>query len=147
MTLAAKITYSLALLIGFSVGAIIRIRIVNANLETYAEGKPLLASVVFDDFAYSQYMHADDEHSLSAMQGYAGFLEQIAKWHPESGASRDLPLNYTRMALVEDAANHLEQSHMYMTKAQHWASMNGRREPSESEMKRAEKILEEHGLH
>jgi hypothetical protein len=147
MTRAAKITYLLALLVGFSAGAIISFRMVDANLETYSEGKTLLASAAFDDFAYVQYKHADDKHSLAAMQSYTDFLEQIVKWYPASIGRPELQLTYTRMALVEDAANSPEQSHVYMTKARHWATTNGRREPSDAEMKRVEKILEEHGLH
>jgi len=82
-----------------------------------------------------QYKNADPAHAEAALLTYANFLEELQKTYPEKAQKDELAVAYTRLALVEDAANHPEQSRNYMTKARSWYKSNRGRDLSDSEMK------------
>ncbi len=137
MTRAAKITYLLALLLGFSVGAYVKFHVTMTPLESYFEMIRSTAPGVLDDFSYVQYKHADTEHARAALQSYADLLEEMQKWNPDRFRPGTLSVTYVRLALIEDAADNPELSHVYMTKARYWNTANGGPDRSESEMKNA----------
>jgi hypothetical protein len=143
MTLAAKITYLAALLIGLSIGAILSFRTTSSEIEDYDAAQKLTAPTVLADFAYTQYKHADLDHATKTLQGSADVLEEMEKLTPKKEQENDLAVVYTRLALREDAANNAELSHGYMTKALYWRSVTGDRVASESEMKAAVKRWDE----
>jgi hypothetical protein len=147
MTRAAKITYLVALFIGFSTGAIIKFRATTVALDFNSRIKTFLGSSTLSEFAYFQYAHADPAHATAALQSYADLLEQMTKLTPENGKQRELSFAYTRMALVEDAANNPEQSRNYIMKARYWYQAIGGRPVTESELKAAVRRLDEYGLH
>jgi hypothetical protein len=143
MTPAAKIAYFGALLIGLSIGAFFGFQNAAVALKDYYKLRQITAPAVLHDFSYLQYKHADPEHAKAALQTLAGFLEEMEKFNPETVQKRDLALVYTRLALLEEAANNPEQSHALMTKARYWYTASSGRDLSESEMKAASKIMDE----
>ena len=143
MTRAAKITYLLALLLGFFAGAYFKFHATMIPLESYFEMIPSVAPRTLDDFSYIQYKHADTEHARAALQNYADLLEQMEKWNPELRQKPLLSIVYTQLALIEDAANNPEQSHVYITKARFWNTANGGPDRSDSEMKNSVKKADE----
>lgn len=142
MTLAAKITYLVALLIGLSIGAILSFRTTSSEIEEYDAAKKLTAPIALTDFAYAQYNYADLDHAAKTLQGSADVLEEMEKLTPEKEQERILVIVYTRLALREDAANNADLSHAYMTKALYWRSIAGDRVVSESDMKNAVERLD-----
>jgi hypothetical protein len=136
MTRAAKILYFTALLIGLSIGAFFSFRNTMFFLDDSHDGQRLTAPRVLRDFSYMQYKNADHEHANAALLTYANFLEELQKTYPENPQKGELAVAYTRLALLEDAANNQEQSRTYITKARSWYSpIVGGRELSDSEMK------------
>jgi hypothetical protein len=144
MTLAAKITYFAALLIGLSIGAFFGFQTAAAALEAYYSGRQLIAPTLLSHFSYLQYIYADPTHAQAALQTSARLLEGMEKLNPENTQERELSFTYTRLALLEDAANNSEQSHALMTKARYWFAVSGGRDYSESEMKTMLKSVDEH---
>lgn len=147
MTPAAKITYSLALLIGLSIGTVYGFRTTTNELEIYYDGIRMTAPDTFANFAYLQYRRADPEHARAALETFANFLEAMEKFSPESTRKQELANTYTRLALVEDAANHPEQARDFIVKARHWYTANGGQDHSDSEMKAAVKTMDERLRH
>jgi|HubBroStandDraft_1064217.scaffolds.fasta_scaffold17629_1 hypothetical protein len=143
MTLAAKITYLAAFVIGLSIGAVFGFRIATSDLEADESSERLIAPGALDNFAYMQYKHADLDHATKTLQGSANVLEEMDKSRPDRRQENDLAVVYTRLALREDAANNAELSHDYMTKVLYWRSIAGDRAASESEMKAAVKRWDE----
>jgi hypothetical protein len=104
-------------------------------LGGYYDTQRLIAPDVLRDFSYMQYKHADLAHAEAALLTHANFLEELQKTYPEK-TQNELAVVYTRLALLEDAANNQEQSRTYLTKARSWYSpIVGGRELSDSEMK------------
>src|SRR4029077_17176376 len=77
----------------------------------------LIAPRVLRDFSFLQYKYADREHANAALLIYARLLEELQKTYPEDSQKNDLAIAYTRLALLEDAADNQEQSRTYITKA------------------------------
>jgi hypothetical protein len=143
MTKAAKITYFSAWLIGLSIGAFFGFQTAAPALKAYYSGRQLIAPMVLSHFSYLQYSYADPAHAQAALQTSARLLEEIEKLNPEETQERELSFTYTRLALLEDAADKSEQSHALMTKARYWYAVSGGRDYSESEMKTMLKTLDE----
>jgi hypothetical protein len=142
MTLAAKIAYLGALLIGLLVGAIFRFRMATDTIATISSIRPTAASTMVERFSFQQYRRADFEHSRGALLDCVSFLEQVQKFHPERSQAHYIANTYTRLALLEDAAQDLEESRAYMAKARYWygKSASGH---TDSEIKAAMKNLDE----
>jgi hypothetical protein len=135
MTRAAKITYFGALLIGLSIGSYFSFRTATENLAAFYDLRRLTAPQVLRDFSYLQYKYADTEHAKAALLTFASLLEQMEKTSPEKSRKLDLAYAYTRLALLEDAANNREQSRNYMTKTRSWYRSIDGRDISDYEMK------------
>jgi hypothetical protein len=100
--------------------------------------------MAFSRFSYLQCRSADAAHAQAALETFAKNLEEWVKLQPEKTQERELAFTYTRLALLEDAAEKRDQSHALMAKARYWYSSSGGRDYSESEMKAALKRLNEH---
>jgi hypothetical protein len=136
MTRAAQIISLVALLIGLSIGAFVSFRTTATGLEDLHDLWRLTTPSVLRDFSFQQYKNADPAHAKAALLTYATFLEEFQKTYPEKGQQKELAVVYTRLAMLEDAANNQEQSRTYMTKARSWYSpIVGGRTLSDSEMK------------
>jgi hypothetical protein len=136
MTPAAKATYSLALLIGLSLGVFFGFHWTMPSLERLYSSRQGLAALVLQDFSYMQYKHADYDHAKAALQTCASFSEELENLKSGEGTQmRDLAFTYTRLALLEDAANNPEMSRAYMSKARFWFMAAGHRASSDSELK------------
>jgi hypothetical protein len=135
MTPAAKITYSLALLIGLSIGAFFGFRWTTPLIESYYSARQLTAPLVLRHFSYLQYKHADYEHAKAALQTCANFLEEMEDLKPDAEQKRALAITYMTLAVLEETANDPEQSSAYMSRARLWYTADGGREYSDSEMK------------
>ncbi len=135
MTLAAKITYLAALLVGLSIGGYFGFQRTALALDSYYSARDEVAPRVLDHFSYLQYTYADSEHAKAGLQMAANVLEKIQKLHPDRGHEQELALTYTRLALLEDAESNPQQSHALMTKARYWLAASNGRDYSESEIK------------
>ena len=140
MTRAAKITYIAALLLGVSMGGYFGFHNAMLVLGTYCSGMQIEAPITLDHFSYLQSRYADTEHAKAGLQTAANLLEEIEKLNPQKIQEQDLAFTYTRLALLEDAADNPQESHDLMTKARHWYRAGGGRDYSESEMKEMLKI-------
>ncbi len=142
MTLAAKITYFGALLIGLLVGAIFGFRKASDFIAMIASDRPTSAPVIVERFSFQQYRRADSEHARAALLDFVSFLEPLQRFHPERSQAHYLANTYTRLALLEDAAQDPEESRAYMAKARHWygKSASGH---TDSEIKAAMKNFDE----
>jgi hypothetical protein len=143
MTLAAKITYFTALFIGLSIGAFFGFKTTAPMVEAYYDDLRITAPMVFSHFSCLQYSYADAAHAKAALYAFAGFLEELEKLQPEQTQERELAFTYARLAVLEEVAEKLDQSHALMAKARFWYSSSGLRDYSESEMKAALKRLDE----
>jgi len=142
VTLAAKITYFGALLIGLLIGAIFGFRMATDTIATISSIRPTTAPVMVERFSFQQYRRADLEHARGALLDFVSFLEQIQKFHPERSQAHYIANTYTRLALLEDAAQDPEESRAYMAKARYWygKSASGH---TDSEIKAAMKNFDE----
>jgi hypothetical protein len=142
MTLAAKITYLGALLIGLLVGAAFGFRNASDIIAMIASTRPTTVPAVVERFSFQQYRRADLEHARAALLDFVSFLAQMQKFHPERSQAHYIANTYTRLALLEDAAHDPEESHAYMAKARYWygKSASGH---SDSEIKAAMRNLDE----
>ncbi|HLW98868.1 MAG TPA: hypothetical protein VKR82_09495 [Candidatus Acidoferrales bacterium] len=148
MTRAAKITYSIAILLGLIAGATTGYEWTSVSLEFYDSITTYLAPATLADYSYLQYKHADVEHARPALQNYANFLEEMEKIHSDWSQRKHLSFAYARLAMLEEAANDPQRSSILMAKARYWYALDsGGKEPSDSDMKKAVKILDENGLH
>ena len=143
MTLAAKVTYLVALLIGLSMGAWFGFDTATGTLERYYDARRLTAPTLFLEFSQLQYRYADPEHGKAALQSVTNFLELLEKLKPTKVQELDLAVAYTRLALLEDAAHNPEQSHAHMTNARYWYTASGGQDYSESEMESRLKAFDE----
>jgi hypothetical protein len=144
MTKAAKITYFAALLVGLSIGGFFGFQTAASAFEAFYTGRLLTAPMVLSHFSYLQYSYADRAHAQAALRTSAKLLEGMEKLNPEKTQERELSFTYTRLALLEDAADNSEESHALMTKARYWFTASGGRDYSESEMKTVLKSVDEH---
>ncbi len=135
MTPAARIVYILALVIGLSVGAFFGFWNDAGLLKSYYTARRVTAPRELDDFSFMQYRYADAEHARTALLASAGFQEKLEALIPDKGQNHNLAATYTRLALLEDAANNVQASHDYMAKAKYWCAMGGSQNCSDSEMK------------
>jgi hypothetical protein len=126
-----------------SIGAFFGFQTTAPLLEAYYDARQLTASISFSRFSYLQYRYADAAQAQAALETFARFLEELEKLQPEKSQQRELAFTYTRLALLEDAAEKPDQSHALMAKARYWNSSSGGRGFSESEMKAALKTLDE----
>jgi hypothetical protein len=150
MTPAARIVYGLALVIGLSVGAFFGFWKDAGHLKSYYSARRVTAPRELGDFSFVQYRHADAGHARIALLAFASFLEKLEALNPDMGERLNLAGTYTRLALLEDAANNAQASDDYMAKAQSWYTAGGGQTHSDSEMKAAfidgDKRLEQLGI-
>jgi hypothetical protein len=137
VTPAAKITYSLALIIGVCAGASFGFWDTALNLKAYYASSRSTAPFALDHFAVMQYRHADANDAKSALLSSASFLETLETISPERGEQLMLTNTYIRLALLEDSANNSQASGDYMVKAQYWYKASGGHNYSDAEMKSA----------
>ncbi len=137
MTPAAKVTYSLALVIGLAGGALFGFWKDSDQLKSYYSLRQVTAPMVLEDFSFIQYRHADAEHARTALLAYAGLLEQLESVHQDQLQELKLANTYIRLATLEDTTNNLQASRDYMTKARHFYAASGGQNRSDSEMKAA----------
>jgi len=145
MTRAAKITYSLALLIGLASGSVTGFWFSSSTLRLFDLVGPIFAPAELGKYSYVQYTHADAEHARAALQSYADFLDGMEKIKPDRAQRADLSFTYARLALLEESQNNLDQSRILMTKARSYMSNSGR-EISEADLRKALKIMDDRNL-
>jgi hypothetical protein len=143
MTLAARIVYALALVVGLSAGAIFGFWWDADLLKSYYTARRVTAPRELDDFSFMQYRHADVGHARTALLASTGFQEQLEALSPDKGQSFHLAAIYTRLALLEEVANNARTSHDYMAKAKYWCAMGGGQHCSDLEMKATLRNLDE----
>jgi sugar diacid utilization regulator len=135
MTRAAKVTYFAALFMGLAIGAFLGFQYHSGALEASFSLRQMTTEVALANFSYLQYKHADHEHAEAALHTFANFLEEMEKLKPEKAQKYDLAITYTRLALLEDAANSAEQPRTCMEKARFWYTAAAGRDLSDSKMK------------
>lgn len=143
MTPAARIVYVLSLVIGLSVGTLFGFWEDADLLKSYYSSRRVTAPLELDDFSFMQYRYADAEHARTALLASAGLREKLEAVTPDKGQIHNLAATYTRLALLEDAANNAQASHDYMAKAKYWCARGGGQNCSDSEMKASLKNLDE----
>ena len=143
MTLWAKVTYLVAILIGLSVGVFIGYKTAMDRLGLYGEVRSFTAPLALSYFSQMQYRHADLEHASAALLSYASLLEGMDKMKPEKARKGDLAMTYTRLALLQDTAGNVQQSHSYMVKAGTWYKASGGKDYPESEMKARQQVIDQ----
>jgi hypothetical protein len=146
MTRAAKITYSLALLIGLASGAVMGFWFSSSTLRLFDLVGPIFSPAALGNYSYLQYKYADAEHARTALQSYADFLDQMEKIKPDRAQRADLSFTYARLALLEESQNNLDQSRILMTKARSYMSNSGR-EISEADLRKALNIMDDRNPH
>src|SRR5271154_2862558 len=82
VTLAAKITYLAALLLGLSIGGYFGFQKAASALDSYYSARDEVAPGALDHFSYLQYTYADSEHAKSGLQMAANVLDEIEKLYP-----------------------------------------------------------------
>jgi hypothetical protein len=150
VTPAAKITYSLTLIIGLCIGVSCGFWNTAQNFKAYYEVTRSTAPLALDHFAVMQYRHADADHAKAALVSSAGLLETLETVSPDRGEQLRLANTYIRLALLADAANNSQASSGYMEKAHYWYKANGGHNYSDAEMKSAliaaDERLQEFGI-
>lgn len=143
MTPAARIVYALALAVGLSAGALFGFWWDADLLKSYYSSRRVTAPMELDDFSFMQYRHADAEHARTALLASAGLREKLEAVTPDKGQIHSLASTYTRLALIEDAANNAQASRDYIAKAKYWCTMGGGQNCSDSQMKASLKSWDE----
>ena len=136
MTRAAKITYSLALLVGLLSGAAMGYSFSSNTLRLFDVVGPMFAPAAPSHYSYLQYKYADAQHARAALQSYADFLDEMEGIKSERAQRVDLSFTYGRLALLAEKENNLAQSRILMTKARSYMSYPGR-ELSEADLRKA----------
>jgi hypothetical protein len=144
MTRAARIVYLLAALIGLSGGALLGFWNTRAVLRIQYDVSRSTATTLLSEFSFIQYRHADIKHAESALLSVAGLLERLEKLGPTKIQKLVLANTYTRLALLEDSTHDTQGSKEYMAKARYWYTASGGAGHSDSEMKAALKLTDEH---
>jgi hypothetical protein len=137
MTPAAKVTYTLALVIGLVGGALFGHWRDSDLLKSYYSARKATAPMALEDFSLMQYRHADAEHARAAPLAYANLLEQLESVQQLKLQELQLTTTYIRLAMLEDTTNNLPASRDYMAKARSWYTASGGQNRSDSEMKAA----------
>lgn len=137
VTRAAKITYSLMLIIGLCVGMSFGFWNAALNFKAYYDVRRSTAPVALDHFAVIQYRHADADHAKTALLSSAGLMETLETFSPDRTEQLRLANTYIRLALLEDSANNSHASGGYMVKAHYWYKASGGHNYSDAEMKSA----------
>jgi hypothetical protein len=144
MTRAAKILYLLAALIGLFSGALVGFWNTRAILKIQYDVSRSTVPTLLNDFSFMQYRHADIEHAESALLSVAGLLERLEKLGPAKIQKLVLANTFTRLALLEESTNDAQRSKEFMARARYWYTASGDADHSDSEMKAALKLLDEH---
>lgn len=143
MTPAAKVLYAMAALIGLAGGFFLGFRIGTSQSEAFYRAQRMAADMELSRFSYEQYKHADAQHAKEALLARVEFLKEMVRVGPESGQKADLAIAYTRLAVLEDAAQNTAESQNCMNQARAWYKASGYPEPSDAEMKATEKRVGE----
>ncbi len=143
MTPAAKVLYAMAALIGLAAGCFLGFRTGTSQSEAFYGAQRMAADMELSHFSYEQYKYADAQHAREALLLRVKFLEEMVRVGPEYGQKADLAIAYTRLAVLEDAAQNTAESQNYMNQARAWYKARGHPEPSDAEMKAAEKRVGE----
>jgi hypothetical protein len=136
MTRAARLIYTIAILGGLFLGSFLGFHRTTLRLNAESEAQRSIAQLELADFSGIQYRHADHDHARAALLMYENFLEQMEKTKSESILKLNLSITFTRLALLEGLAHNREQSRAYMNEATSWCAAGGRRDCSESELKK-----------
>jgi hypothetical protein len=134
MTRAARIVYSVALVMGLSLGLTIGLWNATTRLRIAADAEVDTAPAWLDDFSYVQYKYATPEHATAALTTTIRLLEELEQSHPAKPQEIDLAVAYTRLAMLADASDSA-QSKTLMAKARYWHVTSGGRDYSDEEMK------------
>ena len=143
MTPAAKITYLMAALIGLAGGFFLGFRAGTLRAGAFHKAERMEAAMELSRFSNEQYQHADAQHAREALLANVKFLEEMERVGPENTRKTELAMAYTRLALLEDAAQNTAQSQGFMNQARAWYKANGRPDRSDAEMKAAQKKFDE----
>lgn len=143
MTPAAKVTYVAAVVIGLAAGFFVGFRTGTVASDALYDAQRMAAVMEVTSFSNMQYRHADPQHAKEALLTCAKFLEQMENVKPDSTQEVDLAIAYTRLALLEDAAQNAEQSQAYMHKARSWHKASGGRDASDVDMKTGQRKIDE----
>ncbi len=143
MTPAAKVLYAMAALIGLAGGFFLGFRTGTFQSEASYEAQRMAAEMELSRFSYEQYKHADAQHATEALLLSVKFLEAMEHVRTQQWQKADLAIAYTRLALLEDAAQNTAESQAYMNQARAWYKANGFPDASDAGMKAAQKRVDE----
>jgi hypothetical protein len=143
MTRAAKITYAMAALIGLASGFVLGFHMEALASKSFYEVQRMAAAFEITNFSYVQYRRADAQHAKEALLTCARFLEEMERLKPDRTQEADLAIAYTRLALLEDAAQNASQSQSYMNQAMSWRKTNGALNASDAEIKAGQRRIDE----
>jgi hypothetical protein len=137
VTPAARVTYSVALIVGLSIGVTVGFWNTGLKLKLYYDARRATAPVTLDRFAVAQYRHADADHAKAALLTSASLLETLQTISPDRGEHLMLANTYIRLALLEDSANNSQTSGNYMAKARYLYKASRGHDYSDAELKSA----------
>jgi hypothetical protein len=142
MTRAIKITFSLAAVIGFGVGAVFGCYRA-AESSGYMQSEEVMSiPSVASNFASQQFQHADSAHARQAVLLEIKLLDQLQRAARDSSSESQLELAYTsaytRLAMIEESAGQTEAERRAMDEAKVQFNRNRpNREVTDEQMKNA----------
>jgi hypothetical protein len=125
MTRAARLVYGAAALMGLGFGFVCGWRAANWTYSATNEVVYVAAVPELEEFSYRQYRYADIEHARQALLMFTNFGEQLDAVHQDNVLRRDLGFAYTRLSILADSVDDMQQSRQYLEKANYWYKAGG----------------------
>ncbi len=101
------------------------------------------ASQVTSQFAAQQFRHADSDHARSAVLLEIDILGKLERATPDRGRRGQLGYAFTRLAMIEDSANHRDAAQQALGQAKSWFKKNSGKGLTDDQMKQALKQIDD----
>jgi hypothetical protein len=95
------------------------------------------ASSVTSGFSTQQFRHADGDHARNAVLLEISLLESLERATRDLSYRAKLGYAFTRLAMIEESANHPEAARSALEQAKSWFKSGSGKEPTDDQMKGA----------
>jgi len=138
MTRAMKITFMVAAIGGFVVGAVYGFYSANELSAAMESVASISAPSVISNFARQQFEHADGVHARQAVLLEISTLEELERAAHDSATEGQLGFAYTRLAMIEEGAGQADAERQALDQARGWLNhSHPRQERTDEQMKSA----------
>ena len=143
MKQAMKITFAVAAIIGFVLGAVLGCYRASEASGFMQSAEVISIPSVASDFALQQFEHADSAHARQAVLLEIKILKQLERAAYDRSSGGRLGFEYTRLAMIEEAAGQKEAGRRALDEARGRLTLvYPREELTDERMKNMLKLLD-----